>query len=47
MGAAGTDPAIKTADVAIMDDGDNVTDAVFADMGTSLLVVASGLRLWE
>jgi len=85
MGAAGTDTAIETADVALMDDDlrkipqfirlsrhtsailkqnivlalgvktlffvlallgmANLWMAVFADMGTSLLVVANGLRL--
>lgn len=85
MGAAGTDTAIETADVALMDDDlrkipafvqlsratttvlrQNIAFAlgikavfllltftgqgtlwmaVFADMGTSLLVVANGLRL--
>ena len=85
FGAAGTDTAIETADVALMDDDlrkipqfirlsrhtsailkqnivlalgvkavffvlallgmANLWMAVFADMGTSLLVVANGLRL--
>jgi Cd2+/Zn2+-exporting ATPase len=34
MGAAGTDAALETADIALM-----------ADMGASLLVIANGMRL--
>ena len=39
----GTDTALETADVALIDD--NLWMAVFADMGASLIVVANGLRL--